>query len=245
MSSGRSTTTLPFDRFIHEQLAADQLEPKVEPWRLAAMGFLTLGRQFDNNIHDIIDDRIDTVTRGLLGLTVGCARCHDHKYDPIPTRRLLLALRRLRELRGAAGAAAARNGARNRQVVARVRKARGSASEKMQKFLDSQYAMLIETARKRVGDYLVRVATTEPDLAETAIYFLSLAPTDLRPPLVNAWRQYLAHPDRAEGSGFRPLARVDEAAANRVSRRDAAAVLERRAGQTQSPGPKRAYRTER
>ena len=75
----------PFDRFIHEQLAADVVAPKGEPWRLAAMGFLTLGRMFDSNIHDQIDDRIDTVTRGLLGLTVACARCHDHKYDAIPT----------------------------------------------------------------------------------------------------------------------------------------------------------------
>ena len=49
------------------------------------MGFLTLGRLFDNNPHDIYDDQIDTVTRGLLGLTVACARCHDHKYDAIPT----------------------------------------------------------------------------------------------------------------------------------------------------------------
>ena len=49
------------------------------------MGFLTLGRRFLNNTHDIIDDRIDVVTRGLMGLTVQCARCHDHKYDPVPT----------------------------------------------------------------------------------------------------------------------------------------------------------------
>ena len=49
------------------------------------MGFLTLGRRFLNNQHDIIDDRIDVVTRGLMGLTVACARCHDHKFDPIPT----------------------------------------------------------------------------------------------------------------------------------------------------------------
>ena len=74
---------IPFDRFILDQLAADVVAPKTEPWRLAAMGFLTLGRTFDNNIHDQIDDRIDTVCRGLLGLTVACARCHDHKYDAI------------------------------------------------------------------------------------------------------------------------------------------------------------------
>jgi hypothetical protein len=47
------------------------------------MGMLTLGRRFLNNPHDIIDDRIDVVTRGLLGVTVACARCHDHKFDPV------------------------------------------------------------------------------------------------------------------------------------------------------------------
>src|SRR3984957_10052751 len=53
---------------------------------LAALGYLTLGRRFINDIHDIIDDRIDVVCRGMMGLTVECARCHDHKFDPIPTR---------------------------------------------------------------------------------------------------------------------------------------------------------------
>ena len=47
------------------------------------MGVLTVGRRY-NNIHEDIDDRIDVVSRGLLGLTVACARCHEHKYDPIP-----------------------------------------------------------------------------------------------------------------------------------------------------------------
>ena len=49
------------------------------------MGFLTLGRRFLNNRNDIIDDRIDVIFRGTQGLTVTCARCHDHKFDPIPT----------------------------------------------------------------------------------------------------------------------------------------------------------------
>jgi hypothetical protein len=74
----------PFDRFITEQLAADKLDSGADKQALAAMGFLTVGRRFSNNIHDITDDRIDVVTRGLMGLTVTCARCHDHKFDPIP-----------------------------------------------------------------------------------------------------------------------------------------------------------------
>jgi hypothetical protein len=80
---------LPYSEFILEQLAADRLVAEgqlTDPRSLAAMGFLTLGRRFLNNAHDIIDDRIDVTTRGLLGLTVACARCHDHKYDPIPTK---------------------------------------------------------------------------------------------------------------------------------------------------------------
>ncbi|MCA9206074.1 MAG: DUF1549 domain-containing protein, partial [Planctomycetales bacterium] len=76
---------LPFDRFVQYQLAADQMELDGDPHPLAAMGFLTLGARFSNNQHDIIDDRIDVVTRGLMGLTVTCARCHDHKYDPVST----------------------------------------------------------------------------------------------------------------------------------------------------------------
>lgn len=74
----------PYNRFVVEQLAADKLDLGSDPRPLAAMGFLTVGRRFNNNTHDIIDDRIDVVTRGLMGLTVGCARCHDHKYDPVP-----------------------------------------------------------------------------------------------------------------------------------------------------------------
>ena len=76
---------MPYDRFLLLQIAADQVVPPKSP-DLVAMGFLTLGRRFLGVTHDIIDDRIDVVTRGTLGLTVACARCHDHKFDPIPTR---------------------------------------------------------------------------------------------------------------------------------------------------------------
>ncbi|MCA9112319.1 MAG: DUF1549 domain-containing protein, partial [Planctomycetaceae bacterium] len=74
----------PVDRFIVEQLAADHLQLADDDPALAALGFLTVGPRFLNRQPDIIDDRIDVVTRGLMGMTAGCARCHDHKYDPIP-----------------------------------------------------------------------------------------------------------------------------------------------------------------
>ncbi len=77
---------LPYDRILIYQVAADQLNLGNDKRSLAAMGFLTLGRRFQNNLHDIIDDRLDVVFRGTQSLTIGCARCHDHKYDPIPTR---------------------------------------------------------------------------------------------------------------------------------------------------------------
>ncbi|MBA62806.1 MAG: hypothetical protein CMJ76_10630 [Planctomycetaceae bacterium] len=73
-----------YQRMILEQLAADQIvNEDLRPLR--AMGFVTLGDYFVNNKYDMIDDRIDVITRGLMGLTVTCARCHDHKFDPIPT----------------------------------------------------------------------------------------------------------------------------------------------------------------
>jgi hypothetical protein len=84
---------LPFDQFIKLQLAGDLMEEKSDDLfqQLAGLGFLGLGAQYYKNSDkaqaeaDELDDTIDTLTRGFLGLTVSCARCHDHKYDPIPT----------------------------------------------------------------------------------------------------------------------------------------------------------------
>ena len=77
-------TDKPYDQFIIEQLAADRLpDLKKEDPRLAALGFITVGKRFDNK-DDTIDERIDTTTKAFLGLTVACSRCHDHKFDPIP-----------------------------------------------------------------------------------------------------------------------------------------------------------------
>jgi Protein of unknown function (DUF1553)/Protein of unknown function (DUF1549)/Planctomycete cytochrome C len=85
---GAFNRDLPFDRFILEQIAADLL-PDADPLeRLPALGYFALGPVYygDAKKFDQYDDRIDTLTRGFMGLTVACARCHDHKFDPIPTR---------------------------------------------------------------------------------------------------------------------------------------------------------------
>jgi hypothetical protein len=77
---------LPYDQFLTRQLAADMPGSGAKPEDIAALGFLTLGRRFLNNTHDIIDDRLDVVLRGTMSLTISCARCHDHKFDPISAK---------------------------------------------------------------------------------------------------------------------------------------------------------------
>lgn len=86
---------MPYDRFIIEQIAGDLLpggEGDRED-RLAALGYFAMGPYYYDDAGeankaraDDLDDRIDTLSRGFLGLTVACARCHDHKFDPIPTK---------------------------------------------------------------------------------------------------------------------------------------------------------------
>jgi hypothetical protein len=80
---------LPFDQFIKLQLAADLIDSENSP-ELAALGFIGLGPKYYDRgklfvMADEWEDRVDVIGRGLLGLTLACARCHDHKYDPIRT----------------------------------------------------------------------------------------------------------------------------------------------------------------
>ena len=82
---GAFNRDLPYDEFVRLQLAADRLDRTND---LAALGFIGLGPKYYNRgrldvMADEWEDRVDTVTRTFLGLTVACARCHDHKFDPI------------------------------------------------------------------------------------------------------------------------------------------------------------------
>lgn len=83
---------LPYDRFVQWQIAGDELDPE-NPLALMATGFLAAGthatqitaNQAEKERYDELDDMAATIGTAMLGLTIGCARCHDHKYDPIPT----------------------------------------------------------------------------------------------------------------------------------------------------------------
>ncbi len=82
----------PYDEFIREQIAGDLLPGKTDAEtfeHIIATGYLAISRRFgsrNNEFHLTIEDTIDNVGKGILGLTVSCARCHDHKFDPIPTK---------------------------------------------------------------------------------------------------------------------------------------------------------------
>ncbi len=84
---------LPFDTFVKWQIAGDEFAPE-NPLALTATGFLGCGthatqitqNQVEKERYDELDDIVRTTGTTMLGLTIGCARCHDHKYDPIPTR---------------------------------------------------------------------------------------------------------------------------------------------------------------
>ena len=82
---------MPYDQFITHQLAADKLAGGIQAAgpnspNLAALGFLTVNDTFLGDRTLQTDDRIDVVSRGLMGITIGCARCHDHKFDPIKSK---------------------------------------------------------------------------------------------------------------------------------------------------------------
>jgi hypothetical protein len=200
---------LPYNQFIEDQLSADLAGPNLPRWRLAALGFLTLGRLFDNNPHDQIDDQIDTTTRGFLGLTVACARCHDHKYDAITQK----------DYYGLYGVFASTARPYDLPLLEDPKQVPdglefenqlGAARKELEKHIDSEFVRLSENFRQRFGDYLFRAATTEPDITETTQFALSLTPDDFRPTLMLRTRRWLRQHLTSEDPVFGPWAQLME-----------------------------------
>ena len=190
---------LPYDQFLLLQIAADQVAPQDRGAR-AAMGFLTLGRRFLGVTHDIIDDRIDVVTRGTMGLTVACARCHDHKYDPIPTADyyalygvFLNSTERLSPI--------AEPTVRD-QAYAVFESELESRQQKLRETMLAKRNEAAERVRQRVTDYLI--AQTELSKYPEEGFDQILAATDLIPTFVRRWEAWLALDARSDDPVFLP-----------------------------------------
>jgi hypothetical protein len=177
----------PYDKFLKLQIAADQIVQGDDRRDLAAMGFLTLGRRFLGVVHDIIDDRIDVVMRGTQALTVGCARCHDHKYDPIPTKDYY-------SLYGVFNGSSERalplqndleHGANYSEFLKGLREREDKLEQTFRKKCDE----LSERLRNKTVEYLVSVL--EVDKLPSEEFYAIRGPDDLNPAIVRQWDAYL------------------------------------------------------
>lgn len=180
---------LPYNRFLVEQLAADRLPLGEERRPLRGLGFLTLGGRFMNNPHDIIDDRIDVVTRGLQGLTVTCARCHDHKFDPLPTADYY-------SLYGVFASsvepiipplyAAAPDTDEYRKFETELR----TRETKLREFVQTKQSEVIQGTKTRVAEYMM-AAHAMRDQPRTDDFMLLADGGDLNPKMLRRWQIYL------------------------------------------------------
>ncbi len=201
---GALNRDVPYDRFILEQLAADLLPDREDDRTLAALGFLTVGRKY-NNRHEDIDDQIDVVSRGLLGLTVGCARCHDHKYDPVPSEDyyslygVFASCVEPPEL-PLIGDPTATPG------YAEFKKELDKRQAKLNAFEKKKREEIVDQARRRIGDYIAAAIQPKQDpLLRKQLAQFSLSPDDLRPRLIVRWRQYLLKQARPDHPVWGPL----------------------------------------
>ncbi len=213
---------LPYDRFLLEQLAAEQLPLGADRRPLRALGLLTLGGRFMSNQHDILDDRIDVVTRGLLGLTVTCARCHDHKYDPVPQADYYA-------LYGVFASCAEPTvpplyePPPATEVYTKFASELQTREQKLKEFVKAKHAELVTGARQRVAEYLL-AAYQLRDQPSTEEFMLIADGSDLNPTMIIRWQTYLKRRARGHDPIFGPwhaLAELPE----RAFAQDAAAVL--------------------
>jgi hypothetical protein len=193
---------LPYDQFVERQLAADLLLEKklCDREDLAAMGFLTLGRRFIGVEPEIIDDRIDVVTRGLLGLTVSCARCHDHKFDPIPTAdyyALYGVFKSSREDLQAIDPEAARKN----PELEKKKKALAADFEKRAREVERR-------SLERAAEYMVAAldisVVPPPDFAEV------IEKGDLNPAQIRRWYEFMSQESRRDDPVFGPWLAMSE-----------------------------------
>ncbi|MDA1051820.1 MAG: PSD1 and planctomycete cytochrome C domain-containing protein [Planctomycetota bacterium] len=193
---------VPYDRFVREQLAADQLDLGADKRPLTAMGFLTLGGHFMNNTHDIMDDRIDVVTRGLMGLTVTCARCHDHKYDPVSQADYysLYGVFRSSFEPTVPPLFETPPASDEYRVFAEELTTREKA---LVDFVTEKHRELVTDARTRIAEYLL-AAHARRGLPPADDFMLLIDKGELNPTMILRWQKYLEHPQRPHDRVWAP-----------------------------------------
>jgi mono/diheme cytochrome c family protein len=230
---------LPFDQFIIEQIAADRLPLGQDKQALAALGYLTLGRRFLNHLPDIIDDRIDVVTRGMMGLTVACARCHDHKFDPITTK----------DYYALYGVFASCSEPENEPILSSNRKPAHYAAylrehekrlQELNRFQEAKEFEIRTQLRRSVGEYLL-AAHDEEAVHDESLAEALARERKLDPGIVRQWRTKLHEWKAKQASASSPFAlwfALSECPPEDFARH-AAAILERdqenEASQTAQP----------
>ena len=190
---------MPYDQFLLLQLAADQAAHD-QPQHWPAMGFLTLGRRFLGIPHDIIDDRIDVVSRGMLGLTVACARCHSHKYDPIPTEdyySLYGVFRSSAEQLVPISAADS-----SRKDYPEFEQGRQERQDKLDKAMTEHRLEHANRVRARLRDYLMAQFELEKYPRDGFDVFIDS--TDVQPTMVRRWQDFLGRMARQSNPIFEP-----------------------------------------
>ncbi len=203
---------MPYDRFIQAQIAGDLMDEGRNHEQLAALGFFALGPVYYADAGEKkaaeaaeLDDRIDTLCRGFLGLTVACARCHDHKFDPISTQDYysLAGVIRSSEYR-LAPLASPEVARRYAETQARVKE----EESRIKAFLDAQALRVSEgmagqTARYMVAAWKLSTRRTKNDRLAANV----VARADkLAPAVLEQWSRYLfgrGKDSRAHLAGWR------------------------------------------
>ena len=178
---------MPYDKFVMAQIAGDQM-PEPEKYR-AGLGFYALSPEFQ-------DDRVDATTRGFLGLTVACAQCHDHKFDPIPTKDYYSMLGIFANTHLAEEPLAPKEAV----DAWRAQKAAADQKEKeLKTFVEGQGQQLAEILASQTAEYMLAVAGDSDS-------------SRLDQPTLARWKNYLAirKPDHPYLAGWAAAKTSDE-----------------------------------
>jgi hypothetical protein len=218
---------VPYDRFIREQIAGDLLPPSpgeaVNTAGIVATGFLALGPKLVAEqdkvkmFYDIVDEQIDVAGKAILGLTISCARCHDHKFDPVSTKdyyslaSIFASTKQLAQIEGTVSKLY------YAPLVAKPQAAEFEAHQKLVAAKQAEIAAVKATEGRRFRDlHAPRIAeymlAARQVYAEGAVVAAVAAQGGLDRPLLDRWVAYLK-PTKERRAHLEPFYEAPEKAA--------------------------------